>query len=186
MKIVLATKSPRRKELMQLITKDFEALSSECDESGIEGLTPSEVPLMLAKRKALAVMRLRPGCCVIGCDTIVEKDGEILGKPRDKADELRMLSMLSGSRHSVYTGVYVAYKDESRSFVCRTDVYFFPISQAERERYADSGEPYDKAGGYAVQGGMARFVERIDGDYFNVMGLPVSRLYPIICELSDK
>lgn len=177
MKLVLASKSPRRRELMALITPDFEAVCSDSDESGLETLSPEELCTQLARRKCFAVASGYPDGCVIGCDTVVYKYGEVLGKPRSKGDALRMLRLLSGSGHTVYTGVCVSLAGKAHEFCCRTGVRFFPIPEDELLRYADSDEPYDKAGGYAIQGGMARFIESIDGDYFNVMGLPVSRLY---------
>lgn len=175
--IVLASASPRRRELFAMITQPF-----ECENAGVDEL--NDVPddaralaLELARRKCLAVAQTRAGCVVIGCDTVVTLDGEIFGKPQNPSEARAMLQKLSGRRHLVYTGVYIKYPGGAQRFACRSSVTFFPLSEAEIEQYIATTEPYDKAGGYGIQGAAAKFVKGINGDYFNVMGLPVSRLY---------
>ncbi|MEG0752005.1 MAG: Maf family protein [Oscillospiraceae bacterium] len=175
--IILASESPRRRELFSLITDNFLCVRSPADESGTAGEPASELSLLLARRKCLAAAALYPNRVVVGCDTVVEARGETLGKPRDRVDAIRMLSLLSGTVHSVYTGVCIARGAELASFVCRSYVRFIDIPGDELEAYADTDEPYDKAGAYGIQGRAARFVDSITGDYFNIMGLPISMLW---------
>ena len=177
--ILLASKSPRRRELLSLITPDYECVSSPADESGALSKDARELCTELARRKCLAAAVIYPKRTVVGCDTVVcLETGEVLGKPRDAAEAHRMLSLLSGRTHSVFTGVCVAQNGkEADAFACRTLVSFYEMSARDIEEYIATGEPFDKAGGYGAQGAAAKFIERIDGDYFNVVGLPVSRVY---------
>ncbi len=176
MKLILASGSPRRKELLGKLQIPFEVIVSECDES-LPADTPAESAAeLLAVRKAAAVAKLHPDAVVIGADTTVILDDDILGKPQDEADCKRMLSMLSGRMHKVVTGVAVFWDGHSASFADETQVQFYPLSNAEIEAYAASGEPYDKAGAYGIQGLGAMLVAGIHGDYYNVVGLPVARL----------
>jgi septum formation protein len=174
---VLASSSPRRQELLKLLLADFEVVPSEVDESARIGETPDEVVVRLAHEKASLVRRRRPEACVIGADTLVVCDGDILGKPTSGEQARRMLRTVSGRTHQVLTGVCLLCLD--RVFVerSRTDVTFCNLTEKEIEDYLRSGEPFDKAGAYGIQGLGARFVERIDGCHFNVVGLPVSLLY---------
>lgn len=185
--IILASKSPRRRELFSLITPEYECVSPPADESGVSAEDAPSLSLELARRKCLSAAALYPERTVVGCDTVVAlADGEVLGKPRDKADARRMLSLLSGAAHSVYTGVCVARGGvEAAAFVCRTEVRFFEMSESDIEGYIATGEPFDKAGGYGAQGAAAKFIEGVEGDYFNVVGLPVSRLYGALRELGE-
>lgn len=172
--LILASGSPRRRELLSLITDEFEILVSGCDEFVPEGTPAEKVPAILAEQKALAVAKLRPEDTVIGSDTVVVLNDEIFGKPKDKAHAHAMLKALSGKRHFVYTGVAVAEKGEVRSFVQKTEVEFYELSDETIEKYIATGEPMDKAGAYGIQGKGSVLVKGIVGDYFNVMGLPVA------------
>lgn len=172
--LILASGSPRRRELLSLITDEFEILVSGCDEFVPEGTPAEKVPAILAEQKALAVAKLRPEDTVIGSDTVVVLNDEIFGKPKDKVHAHAMLKALSGKRHFVYTGVAVAEKGEVRSFVQKTEVEFYELSDETIEKYIATGEPMDKAGAYGIQGKGSVLVKGIVGDYFNVMGLPVA------------
>ena len=172
--LILASGSPRRRELLSLITDEFEVFVSGCDEFVPEGTPAEKVPAILAEQKALAVAKLRPEDTVIGSDTVVVLNNEIFGKPKDKAHAHTMLKALSGKRHFVYTGVAVAEKGSVRSFVQKTEVEFYELSDETIEKYIATGEPMDKAGAYGIQGKGSVLVKGIIGDYFNVMGLPVA------------
>lgn len=172
--LILASGSPRRRELLSLITDEFEVLVSGCEEFVPEGTPAEKVPAILAEQKALAVAKLRPEDTVIGSDTVVVLNGEIFGKPKDKEHARAMLKALSGKKHFVYTGVAVAEKGEVRSFVQKTEVEFYELSNETIEKYIESLEPMDKAGSYGIQGKGSVLVKGISGDYFNVMGLPVA------------
>lgn len=186
MKWVLASQSPRRKELFSLISPEFEIRPSAFNEDSVTADTPKALTMLLAQKKAESVLRTKDEA-VIGCDTVVAIGNEVLGKPENRADAKRMLMALSGKTHTVYTGVCVLYGEEKRVFAERTDVTFFALSEAEIEAYLDTDEPYDKAGAYGIQGCAALFVERIAGDYNNVVGLPVARLARTLCgELRQK
>ena len=171
---ILASGSPRRKELLSLIIPEYEVLVSGCEEFVPEGTPAEKVPAILAEQKALAVAKLRPEDSVIGSDTVVVLGGEIFGKPKDKAHAHSMLRSLSGKKHFVYTGVAVAEKGSVRSFVQKTEVEFYELSDETIEKYIATGEPMDKAGAYGIQGKGSVLVKGITGDYFNVMGLPVA------------
>lgn len=171
---VLASGSPRRKELLSLIIPEFEILVSGCEEFVPSGTPTEKVPAILAEQKALSVAALRPEATVIGSDTVVVLDGEIFGKPKDKSHAHSMLKALSGKKHFVYTGVAVAEKGSVRSFVQKTEVEFYELSDETIEKYIETLEPMDKAGAYGIQGKGSVLVKGIVGDYFNVMGLPVA------------
>ncbi len=182
---VLASASSRRRDILSNLGINFETLVSGVDESVPPGMDPETAALELAKRKAAAVLEKRPDSCVIGADTIVVIDGEVLGKPKDEGDAYRMLKMLSGRTHTVMTGVCVLYQTKERSFVEKTQVKFYDLSEEEIDRYILSGEPLDKAGAYGIQGLGCVLVESISGDYFNVVGLPVAKLHRAIEEIAD-
>ena len=173
---VLASKSPRRRELLSLILPEYECQESNVIESVAEGTPWERVPAELARQKALAVSALRPNDTVIGADTVVVLDGRVLGKPRDAEDAAGMLSILSGSRHLVLTGVCIAGGGSSKTFLETTEVEFYPLSPELIDWYVSTGDPMDKAGAYGIQDQGCVLVKAIHGDYFNVMGLPVSRL----------
>ena len=176
-RIVLASASPRRKELIKLIFEDFQILPAECDETLPEGINPKEAVEYLSKIKNEATRRLlTEKALVISADTVVAAENEILGKPVDKEDARRMITLLSGKTHSVYTGVTISDNEKEITFSEKTDVTFFALTEEEIESYISTSEPYDKAGGYGIQGKAGLLVEKIEGDYYNVVGLPVARL----------
>ena len=176
--IVLASGSPRRKELLERIgVTDFLVRVPEVEETFPEGLTPQKVVSHISREKAEAASRLcGPEDIIITADTMVFLDQARLGKPRDEAHALEMLTALQGRRHTVCTGVSVCQGDRRLTETESTDVFFRSATEAELRRYIASGEPMDKAGAYGVQGRGALLVERLEGDFFNVMGLPVLRL----------
>ena len=176
--IVLASGSPRRRELLERIgITDFDVRVPEVEESFPEGLTPQEVVEYISREKAEAAAALcSEDEIVITADTMVFLDHQRLGKPQDEADALRMLTALQGRHHTVCTGVTVRRGAEVITESETTHVYFRPATQAELRAYIATGEPMDKAGSYGVQGKGALLVEKLDGDFFNVMGLPVLRL----------
>lgn len=180
MELILASASPRRRQLLELYTHDFSVCASDFDEKAVRADTPVHLVEALARGKCLAVVKDHPGCLVVGSDTVVELDGEILGKPRDAGDAKRMLRALSGRTHLVHTGVCVSDGERTESFVDSCRVRFFPLDEAEIERYTATGEPYDKAGAYGIQGRAALWLDRLEGDYYTVMGLPVSRTARLI------
>lgn len=174
--IVLASGSPRRKELLSLIVPEYEVLVSGCDEFVPEGTPAEQVPEILARQKALSVAKLRPNDTVIGSDTVVVLENKIFGKPKSFEHAQSMLRALSGKTHYVYTGVAVVEKNEVHSFLQKTAVKFYELSDETIDSYIKTGEPMDKAGAYGIQGKGCVLVESVEGDYFNVMGLPVARL----------
>ena len=177
MKIILASASPRRRELMRYITEDFEAVSMDCDETLPHDIDPKAASEYLAGLKAKAAAEKYPDCIVIGCDTTVILGSEILGKPCDRAQCIADISKLSGKTHQVITGCCIISGGRVNSFSEVTDVTFRQLTTAEIEAYADTDEPYDKAGGYGIQGLGSALISHIDGDFFNVVGLPVGRLF---------
>lgn len=176
MGIILASASPRRRELMTLITPHFTVETSAVDESGITAATPALLVQELARAKCLAVAQSHPEEVVIGCDTVVDVGGEVFGKPRDAADARRMLAALSGRTHQVHTGVCIAKGGRVECFCDSCAVTFFAIDPADAEAYIATAEPYDKAGAYAIQGHAAVWIDRLEGDYYTIMGFPVSRV----------
>ncbi len=176
MQLVLASQSPRRKELLGLLGRDFITLPVDADETIPPGTPPAEAVEMLAQRKARMAASQRPGDLIVAADTVVAIDGMILGKPHSAQEAAAMLKRLSGRLHSVYTGVCVRYGEKERSFVAHTQVEFYPMEEGEIRWYLETGEPFDKAGAYGIQGYGAVFVKGIIGDYYNVMGLPIARL----------
>lgn len=162
---------------MSLITRDFLVVTSSVDESRIRADTPGALALALACAKCTDVARTHFTDAVIGCDTVVDVKGAVFGKPRDRADARRMLTAYSGRSHMVHTGVCIQRAGLCEKFIATTKVTFCPLTRAEIEAYLDTDEPYDKAGAYGIQGGAARFVRSVEGCYFNVVGLPVSRVY---------
>jgi septum formation protein len=178
--LILASQSPRRRELMGFITPDFSVQVSDADETIAPGTPPGDAVEELALRKARAVLALQPdpsACLVVGADTVVAVEGRILGKPRDRQECLWMLSLLSGREHTVFTGVAILGRGAERSFREEARVEFWPLTGEEMEWYASTPEPYDKAGGYGIQGLGSVLVKGIRGDFFTVMGLPVARLW---------
>jgi septum formation protein len=186
MKLILASASPRRAEIMRSAGIAFNVLSSAVDETPMPGETPQDLAQRLAVAKAeLVAARAVGPAIVIAADTVVVLEGEILGKPRTSEDARQMLEKLSGRTHTVLTGVaLIRLPDaERREFMETTQVHFAAISNDEILRYLASGEPFDKAGSYAIQGLAGRYIPRIDGCYFNVVGLPLARLCKELAEL---
>ncbi|MBO4604757.1 MAG: septum formation protein Maf [Clostridiales bacterium] len=193
MRVILASLSPRRKELMNLIIGGFDIEAADIDERAIEESLKDEDPLKvseaLALEKALAIAKTHPEDAVIGADTSVIARGKILGKPLDKYEAREMLTMLSGIEHVVATGVAVVIGEKVISFTEETKVKFYdPSSYMDKliEDYISTPDPYDKAGGYGIQTQGALLVEKIDGDYLNVVGLPVSRLARVLSDLGIR
>ncbi len=174
--LILASASPRRKELISLISKDVMILPADVDESFSGDIPTESVPELLAVRKASEVAKSHPNDTVIGADTSVIVDGEILGKPIDDNDAKRMLLLLSGKTHQVITGCAIFKNGKSLSFSQTTDVTFYPLTEMEIDNYIATNEPKDKAGAYGIQGYGSLLVKEICGDYFNVVGLPVGKL----------
>ena len=182
MRIILASKSPRRQELLKVMgIEDFDIIPAVGQESGGGETEPGKIAENIALGKALEIAKTRqPDDIIIGADTIVCCGGRILGKPKDQNDAFSMLELLSGRKHSVYTGVAVVKGDTVEADSVKTDVYFRKMEVYEIEKYIESGEPMDKAGAYGVQGRGSVFVDKIDGDFFNVVGLPLSKLYQML------
>lgn len=177
MQLILASSSPRRKELMKVITENFTISAANADETIPKGMAAECVSEYLAALKADTVSKEFPKDVIIACDTTVICDERILGKPRDKSECREFMKLLSGHSHIVITGCAIRCGDITRAFSVQTAVFFRELASAEIETYISSDEPYDKAGGYGIQGKASLFIEKINGDYFNVVGLPVSRLY---------
>ena len=175
-RIVLASASPRRREILKQVGLEFDIIPAQGEEI-IDSDKADEIVMKLSHDKALEVSGLcGENTLVIGADTVVAVNNRILGKPADRDEAFRMISGLRNSFHSVYTGVTIIYNDIVRSFVSETKVYVYDMTDEEIYEYIDTGDCYDKAGGYGIQGYFAQYVEKIEGDYFNVVGLPVSRL----------
>ena len=188
MKWILASASPRRRELLTRVGLEFEVMVSDADENIEESLSPDELVKRLSLIKAAAVKEELSAKgsdgdpAVIGADTVVFHNGEILGKPKDEEDAFRMLKSLSGDTHSVYTGVTILLGDETITFANETKVVFDTISDEEIKRYIASKEPMDKAGAYGIQGLGGAFVTSIEGEYANVVGFPIGEFCHILRE----
>lgn len=193
MEIILASASPRRKELLKQIGLDFIVFPAQGDEVSDKTI-PRDIVVELAQKKAgeiyekaIAAGVGRQDSIVIGADTIVVFEDRVLGKPISEKDAVEMLTMLSGKTHDVYTGVSLWMRENGKkvqySFYEKTEVTMYPIRQEEIEAYVKSGEPMDKAGSYGIQGLGARFIQKINGDYNNVVGLPVARIYQELAQL---
>lgn len=179
--IILASASPRRRELLGTVGIPFSVCPSQGEEQ-IRGSSPKEVVEELSEQKAREVFLKTSGeVLVIGADTVVAAEGNILGKPKNRKEAIQMLKKLQGASHEVYTGVTILSRDENgeqqKTFHVMTAVEFYPMSEEEIESYVETGEPMDKAGAYGIQGKAGIFVKEIRGDYNNVVGLPVARLY---------
>ena len=185
MQWILASQSPRRKELMGLFHRPFVIRVADIDESMDPKALPYDEVARVSRLKAQAVARTQEDV-VIAADTIVVCCGQVLGKPADQQDAFRMLQLLSGRDHQVMTGMTVLRGDRCISCTEVTDIHFRPLTDREIWNYIRTGEPMDKAGSYGIQGGAALFAEKLIGDYYNVMGLPVCRLSQILKELMEE
>ena len=188
MAIILASQSPRRRELLtKMGITDFRTTSLDVDESYPSGLSPEETVAYIARKKSDAAAALvSPDDLVITADTMVFLDNDRLGKPHDEADALRMLTALSGRKHTVCTGVSVRRGEAAETFAVSTAVYFRACTEDELTAYIATREPMDKAGAYGIQGLGSLFVEKIDGDFYNVMGLPIERLGRVLARFGVK
>ena len=179
--LILASASPRRRELLGQLGIPFDVVPSDVPEVAEPGESPADFARRVARAKASDVAHGRPGAFVLGADTVVIASGVMFGKPADRADARRMLTRLSGSTHRVLTAVaLIGPEGTVDELAVETAVEFRPLSEAEVEAYLDSGEPFDKAGAYAVQGGAAQFVTRIEGSYSNVVGLPLDEVTTLL------
>ena len=183
MDIVLASGSPRRRELLETLGLEFSVVPAKGEEIAPEGAGPAETVMALSRAKAGEVAKSRPESLVIAADTVVWAEGRILGKPKDEAEARSMLHMLSDNTHEVYTGVTLMLGDKTAVGAECTKVFFRRLDDAEIDRYIATGEPMDKAGAYGIQGRAALMVRRLEGDYFNVMGLPLCRLGQMLEEI---
>lgn len=189
MKLILASASARRAQILRDAGLPFQIISSAIDEAPMAGESPQDLVRRLAEQKAQLVAARAVGpAMVIGADTVVVLEGRILGKPRSAEEARAMLEQLSGRTHAVITGIaLIRLPDEAaRQEVETTEVTFAPMTAEEISGYVSTGEPFDKAGAYAVQGRGGRYVTRIEGDYFNVVGLPLGKLYRLLKELGWK
>lgn len=184
--IILASGSPRRKELLERLNIDFDIIVSDLDEDSIEQSKPDDFVEKLAYEKAKSVsMLINKDSLVIGCDTVVVYNNEILGKPKNNEQAISFLKKLSGSNHQVYSGIAIIDTKSNNKYLSHeiTDVYMKELSNDEIAYYIQTGEPFDKAGAYGIQGIGSLFIEKISGDYYNVMGLPLNKLYKGFNEL---
>ncbi|MDR0821378.1 MAG: Maf family protein [Oscillospiraceae bacterium] len=184
--LILASQSPRRRELLKIITDKFSVIPSDADESFPPGSPPSMAAELIAMAKADKIAASFPSDTVIGADTLVVIDGQILGKPKDTKDAMRMLQLLSGKTHEVVTGVAVLVACKRTVFYESTLVTFRKLSASDIDEYTATGDPLDKAGAYGIQGPGALLVKGINGDFYNVMGLPIARLSVELRQLGVK
>lgn len=185
-RFIVASASPRRKELLEKVGFSFETIPSDADESADESLSPDSLVKELARRKAESVFTENTDAVVLGCDTVVEYCGTVLGKPSDRKNAKEMLRMLSGRVHNVHTGVCIMDKEKSVSFVNTVKVEFYELSEELIEGYVASGESDDKAGAYGIQGLGCVLVKGIEGDYFSVVGLPVAETVRVLWKFGIK
>ncbi len=179
MKLVLASKSPRRREILSMVTGDFSVRVSDADETVEKGIDLYKIPEILSKKKALAV-ESQPDEIIIGCDTVVIYESELLGKPSSKADAKRMLRLLSGTTHYVVSGLAIKHGEKIYSTSETTKVVMRELTDSEIESYVEKYNPVDKAGAYGIQEMAGAFVEKIDGDFYNVVGLPLCKLVKVL------
>lgn len=177
MQYILASQSPRRKELLARVVENFQAVPADIDERPYPSEQPIDYVQRMATQKAATILKDYPEAVVIGSDTSVVWQNQILGKPQDKNDAKFMLKMLSGQTHEVYTAVSIQSKDKVANFISKAAVTFYPLTEEEIAQYLLDDEYKDKAGAYAVQGLASKFIQSIEGDYYAIVGLPVAALY---------
>lgn len=176
--IILASGSPRRRQLLEQAGFTFTVMAADVDETNPPGMPAAEVPAFLARKKAAVIAALHPEQLIIAADTIVILENDILGKPVDSADAIQMLRRIAGKKHEVVTGVCIQQGDRQEVFSSLTEVYFRPLSDEQIAHYVQAYQPMDKAGSYAIQEWIGLIgIEKINGDYYNVMGLPISEVY---------
>ncbi|MCT6698330.1 nucleoside triphosphate pyrophosphatase [Rheinheimera sp. 4Y26] len=188
-KIALASASPRRRELLSQLGVEFELVRGDIDETQLPGEAATDYVLRLARQKAAAGLAAQQSASklpVLGADTIVVVDGEVLGKPLDQTDFLRMMRLLSNRQHQVYTAIALATTEQIWSDTVKTEVWFCELSEQQMLDYWHSGEPADKAGGYGIQGLAGRFIPKIAGSYFAVVGLPLYETAQLLTKLQDN
>lgn len=184
--IILASSSPRRKELLSSVIPEFKTIAPQVDESSVQDSAPVGLVRKLSYLKANAIAQDHENALIIGCDTVVWIEGQILGKPKNKDEARQMLKLLSGKKHNVTTGVCVINNDKATQFEKTTQVSFYSLTDDEIERYIETDEPYDKAGGYGIQELGGLFVKKIKGDYYTVVGLPIAKLNRVLIKLKSK
>ena len=175
-RVILASQSARRRELMSYLFDSFEIIPSGADETPPENIPPEDIPEVLAVRKAMYVAESCPDALVIGCDTVVVLDGVIFGKPKSTDEAFLMLKALSGNTHTVVSGVCLCCRKKTMSFTQKTLVTFYPLSDEDIKAYISESSPLDKAGSYGIQDRGGLFVEKINGDHYNVIGFPIARI----------
>lgn len=185
MQLILASQSPRRRELLGLFGIPFVTKAADIDET-MDPLLPAQEEVARVSREKARAIPATPADVVVAADTIVVCSGKILGKPHTQEEAVEMLQLLSGRDHQVMTGVTVRCGQQEESFTQITDLHFRPLSDGEIRRYVATGEPMDKAGAYGIQGGAALFCEKMNGDYYNVMGLPVCRLGQVLKKMAPQ
>lgn len=183
---IVASASPRRKEILSMGGFGFRIIPSDCDETIKEKLSPEETVKVLAERKALSVLSENENSVVLGCDTVVALGDEILGKPADREDAFKMIKALSGKTHRVCTGVCIADKDKTNTFVSVAEVEFYELSDETAESYVATGECDDKAGAYGIQGLGGTLVKSIKGDYYAIVGLPYAETVRVLSEFGIR
>lgn len=185
LKLILGSGSPRRRDILDLFDLDYDIEVSSVEESISTNFSPKINAMYNAYIKGSDIKSNKPNCLVISADTIVQIDGEILGKPKDSTDALNMLKMLSGKKHSVITGFSIISDTKKYIDYVETEVIFKNLNDIMIKKYIDSKEPFDKAGAYGIQGKGSLLVDKIIGDYFNVVGLPISKIAEALKELFD-
>ena len=183
---IVASASPRRKEILSMGGFGFRIIPSDCDETIKEKLSPEETVKVLAERKALSVLEKNENSVVLGCDTVVALGDEILGKPADREDAFKMIKALSGKTHRVCTGVCIADKNKTNTFVSVAEVEFYELSDETAESYVATGECDDKAGAYGIQGLGGTLVKSIKGDYYAIVGLPYAETVRVLSEFGIR
>ena len=183
---IVASASPRRKEILSMGGFGFRIIPSDCDETIKEKLSPEETVKVLAERKALSVLEKNENSVVLGCDTVVALGDEILGKPADREDAFKMIKALSGKAHRVCTGVCIADKNKTNTFVSVAEVEFYELSDETAESYVATGECDDKAGAYGIQGLGGTLVKSIKGDYYAIVGLPYAETVRVLSEFGIR
>ncbi len=184
--IILASKSPRRRDVLDMLELEYRCVPADTDETPVAGMSPADTVMLFSQRKAEAVRsEAKNGDMILGMDTMVCIDGVLLGKPADEEDAFRMLKMLSGKAHNVVTGYTVIYGDKQETGCVSSDVYFRTLTDDEIKWYISTKEPMDKAGAYGIQGKGSLFVESIDGDYFSILGFPVCRVFEVVKRLTN-